>query len=154
MSKNSKAVDLEILRATEYLNQLTPGSEEYTAAVESVAKLYKLRIEETKSNQEFKDKQVSRKIEEKQREAENEARNMQEFSNNTYRDADLNLRQKQLDAERRSGYIRFGLTLLEIGAPLVFYGIWMAKGFKFEETGNYTSTTFKNMFGKFKPTKK
>lgn len=37
--------------------------------------------------------------------------------------------------------------------PIIFYNVWMNKGFKFEETGTYTSNTFKNLFNKFKPTK-
>lgn len=37
--------------------------------------------------------------------------------------------------------------------PIIFYNIWMNKGFRFEETGTYTSNTFKNLLGKFKPTK-
>ena len=37
--------------------------------------------------------------------------------------------------------------------PLVFYAFWMLKGFEFEETGSYSSTTFKNLFNRFKPTK-
>ena len=43
--------------------------------------------------------------------------------------------------------------LLGIGLPLVFYGIWMKRGFKFEENGVYTSTTFRGLFNRFKPTK-
>ena len=38
--------------------------------------------------------------------------------------------------------------------PLMFYGIWMKKGFKFEETGTYTSTTFRGLFNRFRPTRK
>lgn len=37
--------------------------------------------------------------------------------------------------------------------PIIFYNVWMKRGFKFEETGTYTSNTFKNLFSKFRPTK-
>lgn len=43
--------------------------------------------------------------------------------------------------------------LLGICLPLIFYGVWMKQGFKFEETGAYTSTTFRGLFNRFKPTK-
>lgn len=47
--------------------------------------------------------------------------------------------------------IKIGLGLLEIGAPLALYAVFLNKGFKFEETGTYTSTTFKNLFGRIGP---
>ena len=50
-------------------------------------------------------------------------------------------------------FIQYGLTGIQIVAPLVFYGVWMKRGFEFEKEGTYTSQTFRNMFGKFKPTK-
>ena len=37
--------------------------------------------------------------------------------------------------------------------PAVIYNVWMKRGFEFEQTGAYTSNTFKNIIGKFKPTK-
>lgn len=49
------------------------------------------------------------------------------------------------------GYILEGAGLI---IPLIFYGGWMKKGFKFEETGTYTSKTFMNLQHFFKPTKK
>ena len=55
--------------------------------------------------------------------------------------------------ERIFGYLKLGVELIGIGAPLVFYAVWMGRGFKFEETGTFTSNTFKNLFNRFKPTK-
>jgi hypothetical protein len=46
-----------------------------------------------------------------------------------------------------------GIEIIGIGLPLIFYASWMRRGFKFEETGTYTSTTFKGLFNRFKPTK-
>lgn len=37
--------------------------------------------------------------------------------------------------------------------PLVFYSIWMDRGFRFEEEGTYTSQTFKGLTNKFSPTR-
>lgn len=51
-------------------------------------------------------------------------------------------------------YFKVGIAAAELLIPLMFYGIWMWKGFKFEETGTYTSTTFRGLFNRFRPTKK
>ena len=45
------------------------------------------------------------------------------------------------------------IEVLGILVPIGFYSRWMKRGFEFEETGTYTSATFKGLFGKFKPTK-
>ena len=49
--------------------------------------------------------------------------------------------------------IRFGLDVAGLILPLIFYGVWMRRGFKFEEEGTFTSTTFRGLFNRFKPTK-
>lgn len=48
------------------------------------------------------------------------------------------------------GYILEGAGIV---LPLMFYGIWMRKGFKFEETGTFTSKTFMGLQKFFKPKK-
>lgn len=50
-------------------------------------------------------------------------------------------------------YWKTGVAAVELVLPLMFYGIWMGKGFKFEESGSFTSTTFKNLLNRFRPTK-
>ena len=49
--------------------------------------------------------------------------------------------------------LKIGVELTGIIAPIIFYGIWLNKGFKFEEEGTITSSTFKGLINKFKPTK-
>jgi len=56
----------------------------------------------------------------------------------------------ELSRDRIIKVVLEGITVL---VPVMFYNAWMDKGFKFEETGTFTSTTFKNMFSRFKPTK-
>lgn len=53
----------------------------------------------------------------------------------------------------RDSYIRLGVDVLAIVAPLVFYGVWMKRGLKYEETGSFTSQTFKGLISCFKPKK-
>lgn len=58
---------------------------------------------------------------------------------------------KQAKDQKIDRYIGYAINAVSIAAPLVFYGSWMKKGFKFEETGTFTSTTFRGLFGQFKP---
>lgn len=50
-------------------------------------------------------------------------------------------------------YFKLGIETASIVIPMMFYAAWMKRGFKFEETGTYTSTTFRGLFNRFKPTK-
>jgi hypothetical protein len=49
-------------------------------------------------------------------------------------------------------WIKVGCEVAKVAVPIIFYNAWMKKGFQFEETGTYTSNTFRNLFGRFKPT--
>lgn len=120
MSK--KKTNLELLNEAiglqlENLNNIEPGSEDHVKATESLATLYKLKIEEE-----------SKTIE-------------------------LNTKIKQYDKENKNSIIKMGIDVAGIVLPLAFYASWMNKGFKFEETGTFTSTTFRGLFQKFKTTK-
>ena len=111
------------------LSTLEPGSKEKSTAIEDLAKLYKLRIEETKNEWDFSEKYDAR-------------------------EGDKQLKKDQLEEQVKDRYFRLGVEAAGIILPLIFYAIWMKRGFKFEETGTYTSTTFRSLFNRFKPTKK
>ena len=49
--------------------------------------------------------------------------------------------------------VKCGIDIAGIVLPLAFYGVWMNRGLEFEKEGSFTSTTFKGLLGKFKPTK-
>ncbi len=57
------------------------------------------------------------------------------------------------EESRKDRYFRLGVEAAGIILPLIFYGIWLKRGFKFEETGTFTSTTFRSLFNKFRPTR-
>ena len=44
--------------------------------------------------------------------------------------------------------LRIGLTVFQVGAPLIFYAGFLKSGFKFEETGAYSSFTFRNLLNR------
>jgi len=124
-----KLLEEEIKAEIRDLSTLEPGSKEKSTAIEDLAKLYKLRIEETKNEWDFNEKYESR-------------------------DNDIQFKKDQLEEQVKDRYFRFGVEAAGIILPLIFYAIWMKRGFKFEETGTYTSTTFRGLFNRFKPTKK
>lgn len=111
------------------LSTLEPGSKEKSTAIEDLAKLYKLRIEETKNEWDFSEKYDTR-------------------------EGDIQLKKDQLEEQIKDRYFRLGVEAAGIILPLIFYATWMKRGFRFEETGTYTSTTFRGLFNRFKPTKK
>lgn len=59
----------------------------------------------------------------------------------------------QLNEQKRDRYVKIGIAAAEIILPLIFYGAWIGKGLRFEKDGSFTSTTFKNLISKFRPTK-
>ena len=124
MSEIQNLLDEEIVRRLKGLNDMESGSKEIGVAIEDVEHLFKMRVEEKKLNSELE----SNAREERDKLVENAAR-------------------------AKDRYIRLGLDVAGLILPLAFYGIWMHKGFKFEESGTFTSTTFRSLFNRFKPTK-
>lgn len=60
---------------------------------------------------------------------------------------------QQFAAEQKDRRIRHVIEAAGIVLPIGFYWTWMRRGFKFEETGAVTSTTFRNLISKFRLTK-
>lgn len=119
----------EIKTEIRNLSTLEAGSKEKSTAIEDLAKLYRLRIEETRNEWDFNEKYESR-------------------------DSDIQFKKDQLEEQVKDRYLRLGVEAASIILPLIFYAAWMERGFRFEETGTYTSTTFRGLFNRFKPTKK
>lgn len=119
----------EIKAEIEHLSELEPGSEEKSKAIDVMSKLCRLNVEVAKVDTEADEKREAQECEEQ-------------------------FRREQIRQQVRERYVRIGIATAEIVLPLIFYGIWMRKGFKFEQDGTYTSTTFRGLFSKFKPTKK
>ena len=126
---NEMTLEKVIAEEISNLSTLERGSQEKSAAIDDLAALYKLKIEENKFKLDYIERQESTKRDE-------------EFKN------------KQLEEQVKDRYFRVGIAAAELILPLIFYAAWMKKGFKFEETGAYTSTTFRNLFNRFRPTKR
>ena len=123
MDKEMKRLlEEEIKTEIRDLSALPSGSDEKSLAIDDLAKLYKINIEETKV--------------------------ILDYGENRERDKSLKSEQE------KDRYLRYGIEVAGMILPLIFYNIWMNKGFKFEKNGTFTSTTFRGLFNRFKPTKK
>ncbi len=69
-------------------------------------------------------------------------------------EAKVELEKGPITEQSKERYLRLGLEAAGIILPMIFYATWMKRGFRFEETGTYTSSTFRNLFNRFKPTNK
>ena len=155
MGENIKdLLNEEIAAEIQAISSLDSGSEEKSKAIEDLTKLYRLRIEETKSELDAEDKRSRRTLESEANVRENEIKKSQLDEQIKADVQDEQYKRSQLDEQVKDRYFRLGITAAELLIPLMFYGIWMRKGFKFEETGTYTSTTFRGLFNRFRPTKK
>lgn len=126
----------EIAAEIQALSGLNSGSKEKSTAIDDLTKLYKLRIEENKSIWDA-DEKYNRRV-------------MEDEANTR----DDEVKRTQIAEQVKDRYFRVGIAAAELMIPLMFYGIWMKKGFKFEETGTITSSTFKGLISRFRPTKK
>lgn len=129
-------LDEAIKAGIEKLGSLEYGSEEYSEMVEDLTKLYKLRIEDSKVATEYNKELDNDDFRRVQMEKEEQAR------------------KEQLTEQRIDRCVRVGIATVELIVPIIFYNLWMKRGFKFEETGSFTSTTFKGLINRFRPTKK
>lgn len=110
--------------------------DEKSEVIKNLAALHKLRIEEIKTETEIEEKSERRAMDK------------------AVHDEDATLKAFQLDENTLDRYAKIGIAAAELVLPLMFYGVWMRRGLRFEETGTFTSQTFKNLFNRFKPTRK
>lgn len=129
-------LDEEIKSQINTISGMDVNDENYSKAVDSLVKLHKLRIEEMKSITDSEDQAYKRETDEETCKLNEE------------------IRQEQLSEQKKDRYIRIGLDVAGLLVPIMFYSTWMRRGFKFEESGTFTSTTFRGLFGHFKPTRR
>ena len=165
-------LDEEIERLLTHIKTLGYGSEERKAAISELDRLYKLKIEETKNEQDYK-KDCERRAQERElHEADEALKRAQLEQELKLHQADEALKRDQMAQEREfheaddkskrellsdqgiERYFRYGAMALELVLPLVAYGVWYHKGLKFEETGTVTSAMTKNLIARMLPKKK
>ena len=150
MAEIKKLLDEVIEAELTNLSSLSSDDEKKSEAIKNLTALHKLRIDEIKAKTEADEKRLRRAMDSKQHRAELTLKERQADGDEAARANEEQLKQHQLTDR----YVRIGVATAELVLPLVFYGVWMSRGLKFEETGTFTSQTFKNLFNRFKPTRK
>ena len=104
--KIKELLDEEIRSQIIDLASFKSGSKEKADAIDDLATLYKLRIEEVKAEMDLDDKVDAR-------------------------DSEDRYRQEQLKERTKDRYINLGIAAAGIVLPLIFNCVWMSKGFEF-----------------------
>lgn len=127
----SNMLDEEIKTGFEKIKTLTPGSDEHTKAVQTYERLYKLRQEDIAKDREFMDRSERSAVDEQERQ----------------------IKHKQQFWDRVLTVLDVGVKIAGIAVPAAIYAVFMDRGYKFEETGTYTSQNMKGLMGWYKPKK-
>lgn len=129
------------------LSGLAVGSKEHTEAIEGLAKLYRLRIDDSKAameyNKEIDDDEFRKKQMEQEEKLHDEQAEREEQS-----------RKEQLAEQKKDRYIRIGIAAAELMVPLVFFAKIYQMGYDLEKDGTFTVQTLKNLIRFVKPTKR
>ena len=154
MAEIKSLLDEVIEAEIAYVGSLSPEDEKKSKAIQHLADLHKLRINEIKAKTDADEKRLRRAMDSKQHRAELTLKERQADGDEAARANEEQFKQHQLNDQVLDRYVKIGVATAELVLPLVFYGVWMKRGLKFEETGTFTSQTFKNLFNRFKPTRK
>jgi hypothetical protein len=153
MAEIKSLLDGVIEHEIQAVESLASGSDEKSSAIRDLATLHKLRIEEIKAQTEAEEKSERRTMDSEQHKEEIALKKREADRADTDRTREDELQKRQARDQVIDRCVRTGVAVAELVLPLVCYGIWMRKGFQFEETGSFTSTTFKNLLNRFRPTK-
>ena len=154
MAEIKSLLDEVIEAEIAYVGSLSPEDEKKSKAIQHLADLHKLRIDEIKAKTDADEKRLRRAMDSKQHRAELTLKERQADGDEAARANEEQFKQHQLNDQVLDRYVKIGVATAELVLPLVFYGVWMKRGLKFEETGTFTSQTFKNLFNRFKPSRK
>lgn len=115
------------------LQNLEIGSEEHVKACESISKLCKVLLEQTRDEAAFEEIVDREDLESKR------------FN------LDKIYKEQEAAEARKDRLIRYGIDIGGIVLPLIVYTGLIKTGFKFEETGTVTSSFFRNLINQVKP---
>lgn len=101
---------------------------EYADKVDSISKLYKLRLDEIENTRAF----------------------MARSDETIDKERDYQLRQEQARDDRTARQLKFTTDFLGVALPTTLYALCFIGGLKFEKEGTFTSFTVKSLFSKLK----
>lgn len=149
----NELLKIEIGAQIEYLNELEPGTEKHTAAVNDLTKLYNAYNGMLETEGKFQSDMAKLDAEKEQFEKEMELKEKQ-FQEELK--AKEEAEKKEKDASLWDKIFKGGEVVLRAAAilvPLWFYRKMFTTGLKFEETGTIAAQENKWLFSKFKPNK-
>lgn len=120
-------LDKELKRELDSLEGLELGSDQMQKAAATIEMMHKLRMNEVNSEKDFEVKKAELEAKEKE----------------------LALETKKAKDTKMVALIGTGVTLGTFAVKLVNDNLWMAKGFKFEETGTFCSKVFAGIWANF-----
>ena len=117
------------------LSEMDAGSDAKAKAIDGIAKLYRLKIDEIEAEAKRNEIRERLELEKKAKDEERELKVIQRADAN--KDRWINIA------------VQVGLAV----AGWVAYDIWYRRGLKFEETGTVTSPWMRNLMSKMQPRK-
>ena len=117
----------ELERELGELEGLELGSDQMQKAAATIEMMHKLRMNEVNSDRDLEVKKAELEAKEKE----------------------LALETKKAKDARVIAFVGSGITLGTFAVKLVNDNLWMAKGFKFEETGTFCSKVFAGIWANF-----
>lgn len=120
-------LDKELERELGELEGLELGSDQMQKAAATIEMMHKLRMNEVNSDRDLEVKKAELEAKEKE----------------------LALETKKAKDAKVIAFVGSGITLGTFAIKLVNDNLWMAKGFKFEETGTFCSKVFAGIWANF-----
>lgn len=151
MDEIKKKLDDEIESGLNTLSTMSVDNDKYGDAADNVAKLYKLRLDEQKLNEEIAEKEARRELDSIQADRDYQIKIDQATEDCRYKAEELETERKKLRHERVAMIVGAALTAATFVGGLIFEGHWYKKGFEFENTGTYVGQTFKWFRGNHRP---
>lgn len=119
-------INEEISRELDELEKLQVGKEDSQKAIDGIATLARLMMENEKNEHGF----------------------MKADEHDVVEDKELKLKYDQLSVQKKSKIFELAVAIATMLTSGLFYNAWINRGFKFEETGSHTSLTMRNILGK------
>ena len=141
----------------ELLNGLDPEDESFTKVADTIVKLQKLDNEKEKSRLDYDKHYYDNELNKQKLDVEKELKkkeNELKASELEIKKLECDIKREQIEHDKKSGYIRTGVEIFGIVLPAVLYTRLFREGLRFEQSGTVTSSMFRNLIGKLKPTKR
>lgn len=141
----------EIKNQIQNLSSLELGSDEHSTAVESISKLYRLKIEDDKNEIDEDEKYNRRQMDNEQSVIDANLKDKQIDTDADIQKRELEIKENQLRGQSLDRWINFGLAIVTTAAGIVAYDVWHRRGLRFEETGSITSPQTRNLCSRMLP---